>query len=183
MAIIKCYPNLLDRVEITKGLVSDLSRKQKNTSYDDDELNKSPCVCVIKSSSELVQQGHILTEILSQCISKDPNGEAYAMELQKQRKRHKSIHHGGVNRGVLFKSIWSWSQSLVEWAGFTESFDSIIVILEVSCIISCDQLLFDDNTHLSSINLTKIIIMIGSRKDPTTNTRLIFNNISILTIK
>ena len=133
MAIIKCYPNVLDRVEITKGLVSDLSKKQKKN---DEKQKKSPCVCIIKSSSELVQQGHLLTEILSQCISKDPDGEAFALELQKQRKRHKSTHHGGVNRGVLFKSIWSWSQSLVEWAGFTEVFDSIIIVLEVSCCIS-----------------------------------------------
>ena len=132
---IKCHPNVLDRLETTKVLLSDLSKKEHNGSSQNsqigDDEDKSPCVCIIKSTSELVQQGHIMTEVLSQCISNDPNGEAFAMELQRQRKRQKSQNHGGVNRGTLIRSIWSWTQSLVDWAGFTEAFDSIVVILEV----------------------------------------------------
>ena len=132
MITIKCYPNILDRVEMTKGLMRDLSEKNHcNPSPPKAEKEKSPCICIIKSTSDLVQQGHLMTEILSQCISNDPNGEAFALELQRQRKRQKSHHHGGVNRGVLVRSIWSWTESLVEWAGFTEVFDSIVVILEV----------------------------------------------------
>jgi len=134
---IKCYPNVLDRIEITKGLVSDLSKKKKkrnihnNSSQQDDHIEKSPCVCILRSTSELVQQGHLVTEILSQCISNDTlNGEAFAMELQKQRKRFKSQTHGGINRGVLIKSIWSWTQSLIEWAKYTTTFSSIVIVLE-----------------------------------------------------
>jgi len=135
---IKCYPNVLDRIEITKGLVSDLSKKKKkkrnihkNSSQQDDHIEKSPCVCILRSTSELVQQGHLITEILSQCISNDTqNGEAFAMELQKQRKRFKSQTHGGINRGVLIKSIWSWTQSLIEWAKYTTTFNSIVIVLE-----------------------------------------------------
>ena len=140
---IKCYPNVLDRLETTKVLLSELSKKKhngnsQNSQIGDDE-DQSPCVCIVKSTSELVQQGHIMTEVLSQCISNDPNGEAFAMELQRQRKRQKSQNHGGVNRGTLIRSIWSWTQSLVDWAGFTEAFDSIVVILEVrnkECVVS-----------------------------------------------
>lgn len=132
---IKCHPNVLDRLETTKVLLSDLSKKEHNGSSQNsqigDDEDRSPCVCIVKSTSELVQQGHIMTEVLSQCISNDPNGEAFAMELQRQRKRQKSQNHGGVNRGTLIRSIWSWTQSLVDWAGFTEAFDSIVVILEV----------------------------------------------------
>ena len=132
---IKCYPNVLDRIEITKGLVSDLSKKKKsihkNSSQQDHHIEKSPCVCILRSTSELVQQGHLITEILSQCISNDTtNGEAFAMELQKQRKRFKSQTHGGINRGVLIKSIWSWTQSLIEWAKYTTTFNSIVIVLE-----------------------------------------------------
>jgi len=140
MITIKCYPNILDRIEMTKGLLLDLSKKDRSNSNPQTPLHhhqqkvaddkKSPCVCIVRSTSELVQQGHIMTEVLSQCISNDPNGEAFAMELQRQRKRQKSQHHGGVNKGVLVRSIWSWTQSLVEWAGFTEAFYSIVVILE-----------------------------------------------------
>lgn len=143
MITIKCYPNVLDRIEMTNGLLLDLPKSRNSCNPNSQtpqhhnqqrgaEDEKSTCVCVIRSTSELVQQGHIMTEVLSQCISNDPNGEAFAMELQRQRKRQKSHHHGGANNGVLVRSIWSWTQSLVEWAGFTEAFDSIIVILEVS---------------------------------------------------
>ena len=136
MTTIKCYPNILDRKELTKGLAQDLSKKKKERrNIMSDEVGagtKYPCICRIQSSSNLVQQGHLMTEVLSQCISNDPNGEAFATELQRQRKRQKSQHHGGVNRGVLVRSIWSWSTSLVEWAAFTEGFDSIVVILEAS---------------------------------------------------
>jgi len=134
---IKCYPNVLDRIEITKSLVSDLSKKKKernihkNSLQQEDHTEKSPCVCILRSTSELVQQGHLITEILSQCISNDTqNGEAFAMELQKQRKRFKSQTHGGINRGVLIKSIWSWTQSLIEWARYTTTFNSIVIVLE-----------------------------------------------------
>ena len=133
---IKCYPNILDRNELTKGLALDLSKKKTKTRNDTlgktQVKTKSPCICRIQSTSTLIQQGHLMTEVLSQCISNDPNGDAFATELQRQRKRQKSQHHGGVNRGVLVRSIWSWSTSLVEWAAFTEAFDSIVVILEAS---------------------------------------------------
>lgn len=140
MLSIKCYPNVLDRTEMTKGLATDLSRRKRSRGPTGD--GSSSCVCIVRSASDLVQQGHLMTEVLSQCISNDPNGEAFAMELQRQRKRQKSHHHGGVNKGVLIRSIWSWTESLVEWAGFTEAFDSIIVVLEASqthvdCSCSC----------------------------------------------
>eukprot|EP00578_Thalassiosira_sp_NH16_P019069 CAMPEP_0181095050 /NCGR_PEP_ID=MMETSP1071-20121207/10318_1 /TAXON_ID=35127 /ORGANISM="Thalassiosira sp., Strain NH16" /LENGTH=690 /DNA_ID=CAMNT_0023177417 /DNA_START=185 /DNA_END=2260 /DNA_ORIENTATION=+ len=131
MTTIKCYPNVLDRAEMTKGLLLDLSKKnrrnpnprphQHNSDHQQESSGdeRNPCICVIRSTSELVQQGNIMTEVLSQCISNDPNGEAFAMKLQWQRKRQKS---GGVSTGS--------NSSLVDWAGFTEAFDSIIVILE-----------------------------------------------------
>ena len=157
MITIKCYPNVLDRAEMTKGLLSDLSKKNRRNpnprthQHNSDHQQESsvderhPCICVIRSTSELVQQGNIMTEVLSQCISNDPNGEAFAKKLQWQRKRQKS---GGVSTGYLLRSMWSWTRSLVDWAGFTEAFDSIIVILEVStsCIFHfCSKIMF--TTH------------------------------------
>lgn len=150
--IIKCYPNLLDRSEMTKVLSSDLS-KRNNDSNSAELFNandakrpssstipsSSSCVVTIKSSSNLVQQGHLVAEILSQCISNDPNGENYAMELTRQRKRLKSqvsrievddapVGSGGV--ASIFTSVWSWTSSLVDWCSTVECFDSIIVLLE-----------------------------------------------------
>ncbi|KAL7543501.1 hypothetical protein ACHAXR_013176 [Thalassiosira sp. AJA248-18] len=127
---------------MTNGLLLDLSNtninhnqgsnnpKSQKTTAQKEKKSRRPCICIVRSTSDLVQQGHVMTEVLSQCISNDPNGEAFAMELQRQRKRQKSHHHGGVNRGVLVRSIWSWTTSLVDWAAFTEAFDSIVVILE-----------------------------------------------------
>ena len=130
IVIVKCHPNVLDRVEIVKVLISDLSQRAMIKRQ---QLKpSSPCVCVIRSTSELVRKGRIVAEILSQCIKSDHvHGESFAVELQqRQRKRRKSHRYGGVNNGVLVRSIWSWTRSLVDWAGYTESFDSIIVILE-----------------------------------------------------
>jgi hypothetical protein len=164
MLCVKCYPNVLDRAKITEGLASDLSREvtarcenatsrpppsdllrvaaevaaatSSSGSKGQNEFEgKSPCVCVVRSTSDLVRQGHAIAEVLSQCISNDTRrGEDFASELRRQRKRMKSHHHGGANNGVLFRSIWSWTRSLVDWAGYTDMFDSIIVILEVSAV-------------------------------------------------
>jgi hypothetical protein len=163
MVCVKCYPNVLDRAKITESLASDLSRRvtarcefatsrpppsdllrvvaevASATASGSKEQNefegKSPCVCVVRSTSDLVRQGHAIAELLSQCISNDTRrGEDFASELRRQRKRMKSHHHGGANNGRLFKSIWSWTRSLVDWAGYTDMFNSIIVILEVSAV-------------------------------------------------
>jgi hypothetical protein len=88
----------------------------------------------------------------------------------------KSHQHGGANNGVLFKSIWSWTRSLVDWAGYTDMFDSIIVILEVSavrCSVAKEtprhsDLLFRC-VHTSigiGQNITTHLVNEGSRKDP-----------------
>ena len=63
------------------------------------------------------------------------------MQLQKRRKRQKIQHSFGDtgNHGVLFKSIWSWERSLVEWASVTDAFDSIVVILEVSSLYHAES--------------------------------------------
>lgn len=143
--IIKCYPNVLDRSEITKILSSDLS-KERNNSFNTYQVSNaqqrpssSSCVVTIKSTSNLVQQGHLVAEILSQCISNDPNGEEYAMELTRQRKRLKTqvsrVDVGeatGGSGGVasIFTSVWSWTNSLVDWCSTVECFDSVIVLLE-----------------------------------------------------
>lgn len=135
VAVVKCHPNVLDRAMITKGLASDLSKRSNTSTINQQQQHqsprRSPCVCVIRSTSELVRKGRIIAELLSQCLRNDPiHGESYAIELQQQRKRRKSYRYGGVNNGVLVRSIWSWTQSLIDWAGCTESYDSIIVILE-----------------------------------------------------
>jgi hypothetical protein len=139
VAVVKCHSNVLDRAEVTKGLMSDLSKRSKTmatTAIDGHQKQhyphqRIPCVCVIRSTSDLVRKGRIIAELLSQCIKNDHvHGESFAIELQRMRKRRKSHRYGGVNNGVLVRSIWSWSQSLVDWASYTESFDSIIVILE-----------------------------------------------------
>eukprot|EP00581_Thalassiosira_minuscula_P018207 CAMPEP_0183716596 /NCGR_PEP_ID=MMETSP0737-20130205/10450_1 /TAXON_ID=385413 /ORGANISM="Thalassiosira miniscula, Strain CCMP1093" /LENGTH=878 /DNA_ID=CAMNT_0025945889 /DNA_START=12 /DNA_END=2648 /DNA_ORIENTATION=- len=161
---IQCYPNILDRGEMVRGLALDLSKKRKkrqwnggngndgngngsssngsssnnngnssqqnNPQHQQISTTKTPCVVTLRSTSDLVRQGHLITELLSQCLSSDPHGEAYALELQKQKKRHKSNHYGGIHGGVLIRSMWDWTRSLIEWAGGTEVFDSIVVILE-----------------------------------------------------
>lgn len=146
---IKCYPNVLDRSEMTKVLSADLARRVNNnagaTSSHDahpkrpSTTSSSSCVVTIRSTSNLVQQGYLIAEILSQCISNDPNGEAYAMELTRQRKRMKSQvsridvdEAPGGSGGVasIFTSVWSWTNSLVDWCSSVECFDSIIVLLE-----------------------------------------------------
>ncbi len=153
--IIKCYPNILDRSEMTKILSLDLSFKPAtvNNLFDADvkrpsssllstQSSSSSCVVTIKSTSNLVQQGHLVAEILSQCISNDPNGEEYAVELTRQRKRLKSQvsrvdvdgapSSGGVGGGGVASifSTWSWTNSLVDWCSTVDCFDSIIVLLE-----------------------------------------------------
>eukprot|EP00986_Skeletonema_menzelii_P014807 scaffold10327_cov144-Skeletonema_menzelii.AAC.2 len=145
---IKCYPNVLDRSEMAKILSADLSKRVSNgsttTSFNNADAKRPPstsisspssCVVTINSTSNLVQQGHLIAEILSQCISNDPNGEKYAMELTRQRKKLKSqVSRIDVDEapGVasIFTSVWSWTNSLVDWCSTVECFDSIIVLLE-----------------------------------------------------
>jgi len=127
MIIIKCYPNLLDRNRIVQGLVHDLSRQFRTT---DGEEKKRSCVCVLKSSNELVEQGSLIAEILFQCIAQDSSGPQFNKHIYKQQKRQKSNIHGGIVNGILFKSVFCYTQSLIEWAGCTMDFDEIVVVLE-----------------------------------------------------
>ena len=141
MITIKCRPNALDRAEMTRVLSSDLMMsgmrggrpREGGRGASSSEGGMRPYVCAVRSRSELVRQGHVTTEVLSQCITNDPDGEAFAAELQRGRKRRKSSGaRRGADDGVLARSVWDWTRSLVDWAGHTEAFDSIIVILEVS---------------------------------------------------
>ena len=139
---VKCYPNVLDRLVITSGLVSDLSsrstkkrrRKERgNEVVTMRQHQKRPCVCIIRSTSDLVRQGHAIAELLSQCMTNDTrHGEEFASKLQRRRERVKNNNNGGgaTNNGILVKSCWSYTRSLVDWASTTEMFDSIIVILD-----------------------------------------------------
>lgn len=64
MVIVKCYPSLLDRSEIVRGLVQDLSSAFR---IDQDKERRRSCVCVIKSNGELIEQGHdLIAELLFQ---------------------------------------------------------------------------------------------------------------------
>lgn len=138
---VKCYPNVLDRLVITSGLVSDLSsrstkkrrrKERSNKVVVTTQHQKGPCVCIIRSTSDLVRQGHAIAELLSQCMTNDTrHGEEFASKLQRRRKRVKNNNNGGAtNNGILVKSCWSYTRSLVDWASTTEMFDSIIVILD-----------------------------------------------------
>ena len=146
---VKCYPNILDRSEMIKTLSKDLSNRSNTTKPPITDRKRpsssaaapslSSCVVTITSSSKLVQQGHLVAEILSQCISNDPNGEEYAMELTRQRKRLKSqisridideAPRGSEGVASIFTSVWSWTDSLVNWCSTVDCFDSIIVLLE-----------------------------------------------------
>lgn len=140
---VKCYPNVLDRLVITSGLVSDLSSRSTKKRRRKERSNKvvvtmrqhqkRPCVCIIRSTSDLVRQGHAIAELLSQCMTNDTrHGEEFASKLQRRRKRVKNNNNGGgaTNNGILVKSCWSYTRSLVDWASTTEMFDSIIVILD-----------------------------------------------------
>jgi hypothetical protein len=133
---VKCYPNVFDRLEITSGLVSDLSsRSTKKTRKESNKVvtlqhQKQPCVCIVRSTSVLVRQGHAIAELLSQCITNDTqHGEEFASKLQRQRKRMKNVNSAS-NNGILVKSCWSYIRSFVDWASTTVMFDSIIVILD-----------------------------------------------------
>jgi hypothetical protein len=153
LIVIKCYPSSLDRSEMSKVLSLDLSKRNnpstaanlfsgntKRPSSSTPSSSTSSCIVTIKSTSNLVQQGHLLAEILSQCISNDPNGEEYAIELTRQRKRLRSqvsridvddqTSGGGGKRHASIFSVWSWTSSLVDWCSTVECFDSIIVLLE-----------------------------------------------------
>ena len=140
---VKCYPNVLDRLVITSGLVSDLSSRSTKKRRRNERSNKvvvtmrqhqkRPCVCIIRSTSDLVRQGHAIAELLSQCMTNDTrHGEEFASKLQRRRERVKNNNNGGgaTNNGILVKSCWSYTRSLVDWASTTEMFDSIIVILD-----------------------------------------------------
>jgi hypothetical protein len=63
MVIVKCYPSLLDRSEIVKSLVQDLSTA---TRLDEDGESRRSCVCVIKSGAELIERGNLIAELLFQ---------------------------------------------------------------------------------------------------------------------
>lgn len=67
MIIIKCYPNILDRNRIVRGLVHDFSSQFRTTG----EEKKRSCVCVLNSNAELVEQGNnLIAEILFQVSNK-----------------------------------------------------------------------------------------------------------------
>lgn len=120
VAIVRCYPNVLDRSILTSRLQLDLSRRKQRSKSSSDNA-KSACVCRLQSTSILVRENLLLTEILNQCISNDPNGKAFVNQLQTERRRRENS---------IFRSAWNWSESLVDWCVSTEAFDSIIVLLE-----------------------------------------------------
>lgn len=69
--IIKCYPNLIDRAEMVQVLVHDLSNGQRNHRVMMEPSRRRgeerpPCVCVIRSFAELVEQGSLIAELLFQ---------------------------------------------------------------------------------------------------------------------
>jgi DNA-binding Lrp family transcriptional regulator len=64
MMIIQCYPCLLDRCEIVRGLVRDLSKYHRFCKEDGRE--RRSCVCVLKSCAELVEEGSLISELLFQ---------------------------------------------------------------------------------------------------------------------
>eukprot|EP00804_Cyclotella_cryptica_P030292 CCRYP_019236-RA/>CCRYP_019236-RA protein AED:0.04 eAED:0.04 QI:159/1/1/1/0.66/0.75/4/985/503 len=136
MIIIKSHSNVVDRAMMIQGLVHDLSNQRSNNEKmeplgrEGNEQKGRPCVCVIRSFAELVEQGSLIAELLFQCISNDPNGKEFSMHIAHQRKRQKSHVLGGIGNGILFKSIFSYTQSLIDWCSCTEEFDSITVILE-----------------------------------------------------
>lgn len=141
---IKCLPNVMDRIEMTRGLVEDLSgrevspdpqRQQQQRQQQPQETQRErpptpgarpPCPALLQSAAPLVRQGHLIAEVLSQCLSRDPEGNEFAAKLQRKRRRN------GRDGGTLHAAVWSWTDSLVEWAGWTEHFSSIVVVLEVS---------------------------------------------------
>lgn len=65
------------------------------------------------------------------CIAQDSSGPQFNKHISKQQKRQKSNIHGGIANGILFKSVFCYTQSLIEWAGCTMEFDEIVVVLEV----------------------------------------------------
>lgn len=69
------------------------------------------------------------------CTANDASGEQFNQHIAKQQRRQKSHVHGGIANGVLFKSIFSFTQSLIEWAGCTQEFDEIVVIFEVGILL------------------------------------------------
>jgi hypothetical protein len=223
MVCVKCYPNVLDRAEIVEGLAKDLSRRTTarcevattsrpppcdslqaateaaaETSESKEEEGKfegkAPCVCVVRSTSDLVRRGHPIADVLSQCVSRDSHrGGDFASELRRQRKRTKSHHHGGANNGVLFKSIWSWTRSLVDWAGYTDMFDSIVVILEVSavrCFVAKETPRHFDplfrcvhNTSIGQNAITTHLANEVSRKDPVSDVGRVLHDAGISPIQ
>ena len=117
VVIVRCYPNVLDRSILTSRLQLDLSRRKKTYN----SKVKSACVCRLQSTSTLIRENLLLTEILNQCISNDPDGKAFAQQLQTKRRRRDNS---------IFRSAWNWAESLVDWCASTEEFDSIVVLLE-----------------------------------------------------
>ncbi|KAL7509391.1 hypothetical protein ACHAXN_007354 [Cyclotella atomus] len=127
MVIVKCYPSLLDRSEIVKSLVQDLSTA---TRLDEDGESRRSCVCVIKSGAELIERGNLIAELLFQCTAQDPSGRQFNKHMERKQRRQKSNVHGGIANGILFKSIFSYTECLIEWAGCTMEFDELVVVLE-----------------------------------------------------
>ena len=120
VVIVRCYPNVLDRSILTSRLRLDLSRRKRRSQSSNTDA-KSACVCRLRSTSALIRENLLLTEILNQCISNDPNGKAFANQLQTKRRRHENS---------IFRSAWNWAESLVDWCVSTDVFDSITVLLE-----------------------------------------------------
>ncbi|KAL3769525.1 hypothetical protein ACHAWO_011038 [Cyclotella atomus] len=161
MVIVKCYPSLLDRSEIVKSLVQDLSTA---TRLDEDGESRRSCVCVIKSGAELIERGNLIAELLFQCTAQDPSGRQFNKHMERKQRRQKSNVHGGIANGILFKSIFSYTECLIEWAGCTMEFDELVVVLEDPENISSPDLdiFFTTLASLRSVHGVPISLIVMS---------------------
>ena len=134
LALLSVGPSILDRIEATKLVHRGLAARCHSSGGDgngNDDNNRA-AVCVLRggpyrnssspSSSGTGRSfhGQLLRDVLAQCVAQEPHRSQYL---------HLLDGTGTTAASRRFKHV-SYAERIVEWAGLTESFHSVVVLVE-----------------------------------------------------
>ena len=142
LALLSVGPSVLDRIEVAKlvhrGLAARCCSSSSSGGNGNDDNNRA-AVCVLRggpyrnsssSSSGTGRSfhGQLLRDVLAQCVAQEPRRSQYLYLLDGART--------GTGAGTTttaasrrFKHV-SYAERITEWAGLTEQFHSVVVLVE-----------------------------------------------------
>ena len=139
LALLSVGPSVLDRIEVAKLVHRGLAAHCSSSGGDGNDDNNRAAVCVLRggpyrnsssSSSGTGRSfhGQLLRDVLAQCVAQEPHRSQYLYLLDGARIGA-SVGTTTTAASRRFKHV-SYAERITEWAGLTESFHSVVVVVE-----------------------------------------------------